>query len=92
MRAQSKLKNQIDTIRPETEISKIHPSLLQKTFVLWMRQTKQVKQEVTPTNQIWMQIQVHVVKQAVAKRKMLEYERVGEKWFWEYKQIIKWKQ
>ena len=47
---QRKFKNQTDTIRPYTEISKIHQSLLQKKVVLWMRQTKQVEQEVTPTN------------------------------------------
>ena len=44
-----------------------------------MRQTKQVDQEVTPTNQIWMQKQVHVVKQAVVKRKMLECVKIGDK-------------
>ena len=49
-----------------------------KTFVLWMRQTKQVEQEVTPTNQIWMQKQVHLLKQSAVKRKILECVRVGE--------------
>ena len=44
------VENQTDITRPETEIRKIHPSLLQKKFVLLMRQTKQVEQEVTPTN------------------------------------------
>ena len=48
-----------------------------KKVVLWMRQTKQVDQEVTPTDQIWMQKQVHVVKKAVVKRKILECIRVG---------------
>ena len=43
-----------------------------KKVVLWMRQTKQVERKVTPTNQIRMQKQVHVVKQAVVKRKMLK--------------------
>ena len=37
MRAQNKLKNKTDTIRPETEIRKIHPSLLQKKVVLWIK-------------------------------------------------------
>ena len=32
MRVQRNLKNQTGKIRPETEISKIHPSLLQKRF------------------------------------------------------------
>ena len=76
---QRKLKDQTDTIRPYTEIMKIHQSLLQKKVVLWMRQTKQVEQEVTPKNKICMQKQVHVVKQAVVKKKMLEYVKVGEK-------------
>ena len=44
-----------------------------------MRQTKQVEQEVTPTNQIWMQKKDHVMKQAVVKSKILECVRVGEK-------------
>ena len=46
-----------------------------------MRQTKQVEQKVTPTNQIRMQKQVHVLKQAAVKRKMLECVKVGEKGF-----------
>ena len=44
-----------------------------------MIQTKQVEQEFTPTNQISMQKQVHVVKQAVVKMKILDCVRVGEK-------------
>ena len=52
MRVKSKLKNQTDTIRPDMEIRKIHQILLQKKVVLWMRQTKQVEQKVTPTNKI----------------------------------------
>ena len=32
MRVQRKLKNQTDTIIPQTEIRKMHPSLLQKSF------------------------------------------------------------
>ena len=40
---------------------------------------KQVERKVTPTNQIRMQKQVHVVKQAAVKRKMLEIVKVGEK-------------
>ena len=47
-----KVKNQTDTIRPDTEIRKIHQSLLQKKNVLWTRQTKKVEQEVIPKNQI----------------------------------------
>ena len=47
---QRKFKNQTDTIIPETEIRKIHQSLLQKKVVLGMIQTKQVEKEVTPTN------------------------------------------
>ena len=43
--------NKEDTSKPST-----------KKVVLWMRQTKQVEQEVTPTNKIWMQKQVHVLK------------------------------
>ena len=52
MRLKRKLKNQTYTIRPDTDIKKIDPSLLQKMLLLWMRQTKQVEQEVTTTNQI----------------------------------------
>ena len=44
-----------------------------------MRQTKHVEQEVTPTNQIRIQKQVHVVKKAVVKRKILECVRVVER-------------
>ena len=79
MRVQRKFKNQTDKIIPDTEIKKIHQSLLQKNVGLWMRQTEQVEQEFTPKNQIRMQKQVHVVKQAVVKRKMLECVKVGEK-------------
>ena len=43
-------------------------------------------------DQIWMKKQVHVVNQAVVKRNILECVRVGEKWFWQYKQRTKWKQ
>ena len=57
---------------------KIYHSLLQKKVVLCMRQTKQVEQRFTPTNQIRMQKQVHVVNPAVVKRKMLECFKVGE--------------
>ena len=35
--------------------------------------------KVTPTNKIRMQKQVHVLNQAVVKRKMLECVKVGEK-------------
>ena len=52
MRVQRKFKNQTDTIGPDTKIRKIQQSLLQKQIVLWMSQTKQVEQEVTPTNKI----------------------------------------
>ena len=76
---QRKLENQTETTIQEIEIRKIHTSLLQKKVVLLMRQTKQVQQEVTPTNHILMQKQVHVVKQEVVKRKILECVRVGEK-------------
>ena len=44
-----------------------------------MRQTQQVEQEVAPTNKIGMQKRVHVVKQAVAKRKIMECVWLGEK-------------
>ena len=44
-----------------------------------MRQTKQVEQEVTPTNQILIQYKLHVVKQAAMKRKILEWVKIGEK-------------
>ena len=57
-----------------------------------MIQTKQVEQEVTSTNQILMQKQVHVVKQALVKRNILECIRVREKVILEYKRRIKWNQ
>ena len=44
-----------------------------------MRQTKLVKQIVTPTNKIRILKKVHVIKQGAVKRKMLEYVIVGEK-------------
>ena len=44
-----------------------------------MRKTKQVERKVTPTNQIRIQKKVHVVKQAVMKKKILECLKVGEK-------------
>ena len=50
-----------------------------KKVVLRMRQTELIKQIVTPTNQIRMKKNVHVMKQGVVKRKMLECVIVGEK-------------
>ena len=44
-----------------------------------MRQTKQVEQILTPTNQTQMQKKVHVIKLAAVKRKMLECVKVREK-------------
>ena len=58
---------------------KIHQILLQKKVFLWVRLTKQVEKHFTPTNQIRKQKQVHVVKQTVVKRKMLECLKVGGK-------------
>ena len=44
-----------------------------------MRQTEPVKKIVTPTKQIRMKKNVHVMKQGSVKRKMLECKIVGEK-------------
>ena len=44
-----------------------------------MRQTELVKPIVTPTKQIRMQKNVHVMKQGAVKKKMLECVIVGEK-------------
>ena len=49
---QRKLKNQTDTIRPETEIRKIHPSLLQKKgcFVNKTKQTSRARSYTYKSN------------------------------------------
>ena len=60
-------------------LRKIHQSLFQKKVILRMRQTKLVKQIVTPTNKTRILKNVHVIKQGAVKRKMLEYLIVGEK-------------
>ena len=52
MRVQKKLKIQTETIRPETKRKKIHPSLLNNKKKCERDKTKQVKQDVTPTNKI----------------------------------------
>ena len=52
MRVQRKFKNQTYTIRPETEIRKIHPSLLQKKgcFVNETNQTSQARSYTYKSN------------------------------------------
>ena len=58
---------------------KVHLSLLQKIFVLYIRQPEQVEQQVTPPIQIIMLKEHTGVKQAVAKNNILEWVSVGEK-------------
>ena len=60
-------------------LRKIHQSLLLKKVVFSTRLTELVKQIVTPTEQIWMQKKVHVMKQVAVKKNMLECVIVWEK-------------
>ena len=57
--------------RTETKIRKVHPSLLHEMAVLWIRQPKQVEQQLTPTIQILMLTHHDGVKQTEVKRKIL---------------------
>ena len=60
-------------------LRKIHQSLLLKKVVFSTRLTELVKQIVTPTEQIWMQKKVHVMKQVAVKNNILGCVIVWEK-------------
>ena len=61
-RVQRKLKDWTEKKRTETKKSKVHPSLIKKAILL-IRQTKQVKQRLTPPIKFLMQTYHNGVKQ-----------------------------
>ena len=75
---QRKLKNWTEEInRNKNKEGTTKPS--PKNSVLWIRQTEQVEQQVTPTIQIIIQTHHDGVTQVLVKRERLECVRVGEK-------------
>ena len=57
---------------------KLHPMLIQKNVVLWIRHPEKVEQQVPPPIKTLMLTYYNGVKQAVVKGNILECVRIGK--------------